>query len=146
MKRAILSLTVCLIFWACNTLTHYNAACDFDSMKWSVGQNATFEFYPTSTLSEGHIKIGVRHELSLVDTTLHLVIRVSNPPLNTTYADTLPIKLMRGRGKRIPTTTLNYREGVVWQNTDKHTISISCLEDIEGIMGVSLEVENALPK
>ncbi len=143
MKRVIWLLAVVFLLSGCKSLTKYSAACDFENARWSDGQNATFEFYPTNTLSSGEINISLRHNIALVDTTINLVVKTANPILNTIYADTVAITLQRGRGKRIPSTTLKYREGVVWQTVDKHTISISCLQEIEGVEGLSVEIDNA---
>ncbi len=143
MRRVVLLVVVCLLAVGCDSLTRYSSSCDLESGEWLRGESVAFAFRPTSITQRGDIKISLRYNHTIEDSSMMLYVKTACPARNIYYTDTLPVTLAKNTKSRLNTLTVQYRENVQWLSVDKHTISLSTSKDTAQILAVSLEVKNA---
>ncbi len=139
-KVISLLLLVCMLI-SCNSLTTYSDLYDFDDMRWHRGQSIKFNFMPFDSISSGTITFALRYTPVGVDSSFMMYVVGQANNLQT--IDSIPVVLPRGSGDRIRTTTIRFREGVVWQSTKPVELSFHTDKNLDYIYSISIEIENA---
>ncbi len=137
----VLLIVASLLMVSCDSLTTYSEVHDFEDFRWQTSDSVEFNFRPSDSLSTGKIAVAMRYRPTLVDSSLTLYIKGSHRGKSS--LDSLPIVLPRGSGDRIRTTTLLFRESIVWPSTESVELKFSTNRELEGLYSLSVEIDNA---
>ncbi len=140
--KALVVVFLAFFISSCSEPNTYTSFYDFQNNEWKIDEEVVFEFYPKKTNINGDIKLGLRYQPQMVDSTVELYIKTENND-NQYWIDSIEVKLPRGVGDDYRSCDFTLRKTVEWQKNIKHAISISPAKNINNMLSISIEVDNA---
>ncbi len=142
MIRAIITILLLGLLCGCSTLTTYSEVYDFSQGEWSGDKRVSFEFCPTTTISSSEVLLTLRYDRTVSNTPVVLYVKTQNGDMLYTV-DSLSFTLPRGYGSQLRSVTIPYRENIYWQSLNNHAMTIWPKSDLQHVLSVSIEVDNA---
>lgn len=136
-------LLIAMLLVGCVSDANYNKAVDFKDSVWTQSEIQCFDIVPIDTTLSGEILFNLRYLNECQGEKFDLEFTTTNIVTSKYVKDTIKIELEQGIGNYIRSVEVLYRQDVVWQSGEAHRIAIRPLREIEGIVSLNLEIDNA---
>lgn len=136
--RVVISLLLVMLCISCTDKGYTNVT-DFPDQTWHEEQSAVFDFQVDGGEKPQKINVLLRYRSIIEGKEIKLIVKTSDAK-RLFWIDTLDVTLRGDNGHGILSQMIPYRESVIWESDDKHTISIGTDRDIGNIVSIGVEI------